>query len=333
MRVMEFAGPGYDQLRPADRPEARPQEGEVLVSLTHATINYRDLMMAERGNPTGPSPYVPLSDAAGVVAEVGRGVSRVKVGDRVCPTFFQNWVSGPPPFSEGSPAQALGGQVDGVARESMCLSEEDLVIIPSCLSDAEAATLPCAALTSWNALFVARATKPGDLVLLQGTGGVSIAGLQLAKAAGAVVAITSSSDSKLERVRSLGADITVNYRSTPSWGQQVLAEAGRPADVVLDVGGADTLEQTLVALRPGGDICGIGALGGQRLPRLSEEQARYHPIYVGSRTQFEEMLLGMESTHVRPIIDRSFPLSELGEAMQAQARGEFFGKIAIDLAH
>ena len=210
MRVMEVSGTDFDSLRLVERPVPEPKRGEVLVRITAATLNYRDLLMVQGGGTSIRSKtYVPLSCGCGVISAVGAGVTRFKAGDRVAPTFFPDWISGP--RTDPDVARSLGGPIDGVAREYACFPQEAVVPVPDAIGDLEAATLPCAALTAWSALFVACATKPGDFVLLQGTGGVSIAGLQLAKAAGATVIITSSSNLKLERARALGADHVINY--------------------------------------------------------------------------------------------------------------------------
>ncbi|MEQ1890010.1 MAG: NAD(P)-dependent alcohol dehydrogenase [Alphaproteobacteria bacterium] len=331
MRVMEISGTGIESLRLVEQPVPEPMAGEVLVRMTAATLNYRDLMLAQGGpyrSRTGP--YVPLSCGCGVVEGVGQGVTRYRAGDRVAPTFFADWLSGP---SSGSLlSRALGGTVDGVAREYACFSQESMVKVPDAIGDLEAATLACAALTSWNALFVACATKPGDYVLLQGTGGVSIAGLQLAKAAGATVIITSSSDAKLERARAMGADHTINYRTRPDWGVKAKAITGqRGVDVVLEVGGAETQAQSEAALTPGGTIAGIGLLGGHRIKAAQGNNVRLETIYVGSRGMFEDMNRAIAANGIRPVVDKVFPMQDLGAAMKALQSGSIFGKVAIQI--
>lgn len=331
MRVMEVTGTGIDSIRLVEKPMPAPQAGEVLVRMTAATLNYRDLLLAQ-GGPyrSREGAYVPLSCGAGVVEAAGQGVTRFKAGDRVAPTFFADWHSGP---STGPLlARALGGTVDGVAREYACFSENGLVGVPNAIGDLEAATLACAALTSWNALFVACATKPGDYVLLQGTGGVSISGLQLAKAAGATVIITSSSDAKLERARALGADHTINYRSTPDWGVKAKAiTGGRGVDVVLEVGGAETQAQSEAALMPGGTMAGIGLLGGHRIKAAQGNNVRLQTIYVGSRDMFDDMNRAIAANGIRPVVDKVYPLEDLAEAMHALQSGAVFGKVALQI--
>jgi NADPH:quinone reductase-like Zn-dependent oxidoreductase len=328
MRAMEISGPGLEYLRRVDKPVPDPAPGEVQVRVRAATLNYRDLLLLRRGNADGKLPYVPLSCACGEVTALGDGVTRVQVGDRVLPIFFQNWVSGEAPER----LRSLGGLLDGVARELACFSEDTLVKAPDSLGDLEAATLPCAALTAWSALFVARSTRPGDTVLLMGTGGVSIAGLQLAKAAGATVIITSSSDAKLARARALGADHTINYRTTPAWGDRARElTGGSGVDLVLEVGGAETLEQSTRALRDGGDVAGIGLLTGKTIFHASPSSGRLLRIRVGNRDQLEDLVRGISATGVRPVVDRVFPLEDLGSALATLEAGHFFGKIGIEI--
>jgi NADPH:quinone reductase-like Zn-dependent oxidoreductase len=331
MRVIEVTGAGYDNVKMADRPVPQPSAGQVQVRMKAATLNYRDVLMLESPSRAGRAPYVPLSCGCGEVIAVGEGVTRARVGDRVSPTFFQSWVSGPAEAADFG--KALGGPVDGVACEVACFPEDSVVRIPDSLSDLEAATLPCAGLTAWNGLFNIRASRPGDVVLLQGTGGVSIAGLQFAKAAGATVIITSSSDAKLVRARSLGADFGINYRSEPDWAKHARALTVRDgveqgADVVLEVGGAGTLAQSAAALRRGGVIAAIGLLTGSPI-QVEDAPAGTHRIRVGNREQFEEMLRGIEANAIRPVVDRVFPLEKLGEALKTLRAGAMFGKIGI----
>jgi NADPH:quinone reductase-like Zn-dependent oxidoreductase len=325
---MRVSGPALERLELIDVPVPEPGPGEVQVRIRAATLNYRDLLLVQRGNPDGKLPYVPLSCACGEVAALGAGVSRVQPGDRVMPGFFQDWVSGPMPQTP----HALGGALDGVAREFACFPEQALARVPDQIGDLEAATLPCAGLTAWHALFCAHATKPGDTVLLLGTGGVSIAGLQLAKAAGARVIITSSSDAKLARARAMGADATINYRATPDWGDAALAlTGGRGVDLVLEVGGADTLEQSMRALREGGEVAGIGLLTGKTVWQVKDAAAKLLRIRVGSREQLEDLARGVVASRVRPVVDRVFPLEQLGKALATLASGRFFGKIGLEI--
>ena len=330
MRAMEVVGAGFDQLKLVDRPIPEPGPGEVQVRIKSATLNYRDVLLVQKGNPGGKMPYVPLSCACGEVTAVGSGVTRAQVGDRVMPTFFQNWFSGDIPSQES--VRALGGPLDGVAREFACFPQDAVVKAPDQLGDLEVATLPCAGLTAWSALFAARATKPGDTVVLMGTGGVSIAGLQLAKAAGATVIITSSSDAKLARARAMGADHTINYRSKPDWGVEAHSLAGgRGADVVLEVGGADTVSQSSRSLRQGGDVAAIGLLTGTPAWQAKNPPARLLRIRVGNRDQLEDLVRAIVATGIRPVVDRVFRLEDLSEALASLAGGRFFGKIGIEI--
>ena len=331
MRVMEVSGTDFNSLRLVERPVPEPKRGEVLVRIMAATLNYRDLLMVRGGGTSIRSQtYVPLSCSCGVITAVGPGVTRFKAGDRVAPTFFPDWVSGP--RTDPDVARSLGGPIDGVAREYACFPQEAVVPVPDAIGDLEAATLPCAALTAWSALFVACATKPGDFVLLQGTGGVSIAGLQLAKAAGATVIITSSSNAKLERARALGADYAINYRDTPEWGVRAKAITGnRGVDVVLEVGGEQTLAQSEAALMPGGAIAAIGLLGGGRITSVKDHLSKLHYIRVGSRDQFIDMNRAISANGIRPVVDKVFPLDQLAAAMRALQSGSVFGKVAIQL--
>lgn len=331
MRAMEVSGPLFEQVKRVERPIPDPGPGEVQVRIKAATLNYRDVLLVQRGNPDGKLPYIPLSCACGEVTALGAGVTRVQVGDRVMPAFFQNWFSGPIP-SQGS-VRALGGVLEGVAREFACFPQEAVAKVPDMLGDLEAATLPCAGLTAWSALFVARATKPGDIVLLMGTGGVSIAGLQLAKAAGATVIITSSSEAKLARARAMGADMTIDYRGTPAWGERARElTGGRGVDLVLEVGGAETLEQSTRALREGGEVAGIGLLSGTPVWQAKNVQAKLLRIRVGNREQLEDLARGIVATGIRPVVDRVFPLEDLGRALATLRAGAFFGKIGIEIA-
>jgi NADPH:quinone reductase-like Zn-dependent oxidoreductase len=330
MRSMEITGSTFDSVLLVERPVPAPAAGEVQVRMTAATLNYRDLLMVTGSSASGRKDNcVPLSCGCGVVSAVGPGAARFKVGERVMPTFFQDWISGP--RTAPGMGLSLGGSVDGVARDYGCYPQDYLVKVPDMLGDLEAATLPCAALTVWNALFVARATRPGDVVLLQGTGGVSIAGLQLAKAAGATVIITSSSHAKLERARAMGADYLINYREVPAWGLRARQITGdRGVDVVLEVGGQETLQQSVQAMAPGGTIAAIGLLGGTRIGR--DAAPGVVGIRVGSRAMFEDMNRAIAANGIRPVVDRVYPLEKLPQAMAALKAGEIFGKVAVQMA-
>ncbi len=329
MRAIELQdGPGLANLKLVERADPRPGPGEVLVKLHAATLNYRDLLTIEGTYGVRlRTPLIPLSDGCGVVVETGEGVGRVEIGDRVCPLFFQDWLSGS--RLEQPRLTALGGPLDGVAAEYICLGEHGVSKVPSFLSDAQAAALPCAGLTAWSALFVEARAKPGDVVLLQGTGGVSIFGLQLAKAAGCTVIITSSSDEKLEHATALGADHTINYVRTPEWGSAARELTdGRGVDHVLEVGGKETLAESFRALRSGRHVSLIGLLSGRAEGSIGLG-ANVRSIYVGNRFDFEEMCRGMETNRIEPVVDQSFKLGEIPDALRFMKEGRHFGKIAI----
>lgn len=324
---------GLDALRPMDLPDPKPGPGQIVLRMKAASLNFRDLLMAKGlYNPKLPLPLVPLSDGVGEVIGVGEGVTRVKAGDRVCPIFHQRWIDGE--ISWAKTKGALGGELPGVLSEQVLLDQEGVVAVPPHLTDEEAATLPCATVTAWNALFAASHLKAGDTVLVQGTGGVSIAALQLARLAGARVIVTSSSDEKLERARSLGAAETINYRTTPDWDTQALSlTGGAGVDHVIEVGGAGTLARTLRAVRIGGRVSLIGVLSGgsselNLFPFLMK-QICAQGIFVGSRAMFEDMNRAIAASGLRPVVDRVFPFTEIRQALDHMASGGHFGKIAL----
>lgn len=336
MKVFEIQGSfGLDHLRLTERPEPEPGPGQVLLGLRAASLNYRDLMMV-RGlyNPRQPLPLVPGSDGVGVVEAVGPGVDRVAVGDRVATLLCQRWTGGEP--SHERLRSTLGGPLDGTLAERMVLPQDGVAHVPEHLSDAEAATLPCAALTAWSALVTQGRLRPGEIVLVQGTGGVSIFALQLAQLAGARVIVTSSRDDKLERAHELGAWAGINYRTTPEWGKAARKlTGGRGVDHVVEVGGAGTLAESLKAIRIGGTISLIGVLAGG-VSELSVvpvfmQGVRLQGILVGSRDGFEAMSRAIAQHELRPIVDRVFPFAETREAFAHLESGQHFGKVAIDL--
>lgn len=323
---------GSSGLELAIREVAQPTPGayQVLVRVRAVSLNHRDLSILGRQTFSG---RVPTSDGAGEVIAIGRGVTQFAVGDRVAGTFFADWPDGR--RSTEAMATARGGGVDGMLAEMVTSHENGLVIVPDYLSFEEAATLPCAAVTAWRALFTDGGLQAGDTVLLEGTGGVSIFGLQFAVAAGARPIITSSSDAKLERARSLGAVGTVNYRSTPEWQEDVLALTdGVGVDHVLEVGGKETLFRAIEALAFDGHIAIIGGLSG----RASELPLRPLPnggsvtnIYVGSRADFEAMNEFLIEHQLHPMIDRVFSFDEAPAAYQYMESGAHMGKIVITL--
>jgi NADPH:quinone reductase-like Zn-dependent oxidoreductase len=316
-----------------ERPEPRPGPGQALVRIRAVSLNYRDLFIAMGKYPGNrPLPLIPTSDGAGEVVAVGAGVTRVKPGDRVAPTFFQTWTDGP--RTPEKTANALGGSVDGVLAEYVAVDAEGLAHLPEHLTFEDGATLPCAAVTAWNSLVPEGGLKPGQTVLAQGTGGVSIFALQFARALGARVIITSSQDEKLERARTLGADGTLNYKKHPNWEEKVLElTGGQGVDHVLEVGGAETFPRSIRATRPGGHISLIGMLsGGFAKPDpalIGPKKLDVQGTYVGSRAMFEAMNAVIARHGLKPVIDRVFPFEQAREALSHMQAGAHFGKLVI----
>jgi len=322
---------GIDNLKEIERPEPVPGAGEIVVDMKAASLNYRDLITVLTGV-GNKLPLVPFSDGAGVVSAVGPDVSRVKVGDRVCSLFFQSWFSGP--VTAQARSKPLGGPLDGVLQQRMKLMADGVSKIPDDLSFAEAATLPCAGLTAWRAITVEAPVGPGDTILVQGTGGVSIFALQFAKALGANVIATSSSDEKLERAKQLGADHLINYKTNPEWGKEALKLTdGRGVDVVVEVGGDNTLSKSLEAVRVGGSIVVIGVLSGFTnnifIPALFGKNARMIGISVGSREQLDDMAKHMAVWKMHPVVDKVFPVDQVQQALKLMQAGGHFGKICL----
>jgi len=317
-------------------PEARP--GKVLVRVHAVSLNYRDLMVVKGlYNPKMQLPRVLCSDGAGEVVAVGDGVDRVKIGDHVCGIFMQRWIDGP--LTAEKSKQALGGDLDGMLAEYVALDHEGVVKFPEHLSFEEAATLPCAGLTAWNALHYAgdpaSPAKRGDTVLVQGTGGVSIFALQFAKLMGAKVIGTSSSEEKLKRANELGMETGCNYREQPEWSRWAVdTTGGSGVDRVIEVGGAGTFAQSLKAVRVGGLVAQIGVLSGRTaeataLTPILHKQIRVQGIYVGSRAMFEEMNEAIAGAKLRPVVDRVFAFEEARQALATMESGKHFGKIVI----
>jgi NADPH:quinone reductase-like Zn-dependent oxidoreductase len=328
---------GIDRLELQERPDRELGPQDVRVRVRAVSLNYRDVAMVEHGvAPRGVRlPLLPCSDAAGEVVEIGAGVSRVKVGDRVATTVFQRWLDGDTllPAAYGS---VLAGGLDGVLADQIVVHEDGLVHATQHLSDEEASTLPCAALTAWHALVTKGRTRPGDTILVQGTGGVSIFALQFALMAGARVIATSSSDAKLTRVRGLGAWETINYMTTPDWAERALELTGSTGvDHVIEVGGLGTMEQSFKAARPGGRVSLIGVLTG------FETKVNPHPamvkglclqgIVVGSRAMFEDMNRAIAAAGLRPVIDRVFPFDQAPEALRHLQAAGHVGKVVISV--
>jgi NADPH:quinone reductase-like Zn-dependent oxidoreductase len=323
-----------DNLTLTERPMPKPDSGQVLLQMKAASLNYRDLVVPQRGYGalTGTLPLIPISDGVGEVIAIGEEVRRVVVGDRVCPVMIQSWISGPPTMEKLS--STLGGPLDGVMAEYMVLSEQGVVKTPEHLSNEEAATLPCAALTAWSAVVTDGQVKAGDRVLVQGTGGVSLFALQFAKLHGAHVIVTSSSDEKLHRAINLGADEGINYLSTPEWGKEVkrMTDA-EGVDLIIEVGGQKTLPQSLRAIRAGGTICLIGVLSGLNmdvsLGLIVTRKVRLQGITVGNRDGMEAMMRAISQHSFKPVIDRTFAFEKFRDALDYLAHSVHFGKVCI----
>jgi len=334
MKVFEISdGFGIERLTLVDKPEPVPGPGQALVKMRALSLNYRDLMVVTGTyNPRMKLPRVPFSDGAGEVAAVGPGVSRVKVGDRVTPIFMQKWIDGQPDIEKAK--SALGGAIDGVLAEYVALDQEGLVHIPEHLSYEEAASLPCAGVTAWHALVSEGQIKPGDVILTQGTGGVSIFATQFAHMAGARVIVTSSSSQKIERARKLGASEGINYKDIPDWDKKAIElTGGLGVDHVVELGGAGTINKSLRAVRLGGRISVIGALtggaGDVTTVSILMKNARIQGIFVGSRAMFEDMNRAISLHNLRPFVDRVFRFEEAGDALRHMENASHFGKICL----
>jgi NADPH:quinone reductase-like Zn-dependent oxidoreductase len=332
MKVWQVAREwSIDGMERVEQPDPVPGTGQIVVRVRAVSLNYRDLLTVQGKGGAFRLPIIPFSDGAGEVAAVGDGVTRISVGDRVCPMFFQSWFDGGP--SASGRRLALGGTRPGVLQEMMVLDAEGVSRFPPHLTFEEAATLPCAALTAWRALFVEAGLRPGETVLVQGTGGVSIFALQFAKLAGAAVIVTSSSDEKLERAKALGADHTINYRSVPEWGKAAAEWTGAGVDHIVEVGGKDTFQQSLEAARVGGTILVIGVLSGFAqqiaIPTLFAKNLRVIGLSVGSRKMFEEMASAIDRNRMKPVIDRTVTFDAVPEALKLMQQGGHFGKIVV----
>jgi NADPH:quinone reductase-like Zn-dependent oxidoreductase len=323
---------GIDRLELEERPDLTLGPGEARVRVHAVSLNYRDVVMIDRGiSPRGVQlPFDPCSDAAGEVVEVGPGVSRVRVGDRVATTVFRGWLDG-----DSLQPAAYGSVADGALADSFVVHEDGLVHVPRNLSDEEASTLPCAAVTAWHALVTKGRVRPGETVLVMGTGGVSIFALQFALMSGARVVATSKSDEKLERARALGAWETINYATTPDWAARAVELTGGGVDHVVEMGGLGTMEQSFKATRPGGRISLIGVLTG------FDTKVDPHPamvkglclqaIVVGSRAMFEDMNRALAVSGLNPVIDRVFPFEQAREALRHLQAAGHVGKVVISV--
>jgi NADPH:quinone reductase-like Zn-dependent oxidoreductase len=320
---------GTTVLSLVERPQPAPGAGEVMVRMRAASLNFRDLLISKAPRP---APLIPLCDGAGEVIDVGAGVTSVRIGDRVASTYFQDWVSGP--LNSGVFRTVLGQTVNGVLAEYVTLKEHGVVPFPHHLSFEEAATLPCAGLTAWQALITEGRIKAGDTVLVMGTGGVSIFALQFALMSGARVIATTGTDSKMERLRELGASAIINYRTTPEWDKKVLElTEGIGVDHVVEVGGAGTLPRSLRAVRHGGFISMIGVLGGAGEKfspgNIILKGARLQGIFVGSKEMFEQLNRAIALNGMRPVVDRTFQFEEAPQALAFLESGQHFGKVCI----
>ncbi|MFH1465397.1 MAG: NAD(P)-dependent alcohol dehydrogenase [Pseudomonadota bacterium] len=324
---------GLDHLRIAARPEPALGPGQVRVMVRACSLNYRDLLMV-RGHydPRLPLPLVPLSDGVGEVLELGPGVQRVALGQRVIATFAPTWIAGEP---DGDAVRLTrGGAVPGMLSEQVVLGEGELVPVPAHLTDAEAATLPCAALTAWSALVTYGGLKAGDTVLTLGTGGVSVFALQIARLLGARVIATTSSEAKAQRLRELGAGEVLLYPQEPRWGRAVRRQTGG-VDHVVEVGGAGTLAESLEAVRPGGTVSLIGVLAGVREPLtvlpVLMKQVRVQGILVGHRQGLEALCRAVDLHALRPVVDQVFPFAEVPAAFAHLASGQHVGKVCVEV--
>jgi NADPH:quinone reductase-like Zn-dependent oxidoreductase len=333
MKIYEVQGSfGIDSLKVVEKPEPAPGPGQVLLKMRVWSLNYRDLLVVKGVyNPKIALPFTPFSDGVGEVVAVGAGVSRIKKGERVAGAFMQTWIEGA--LTESKSKSSLGGGGPGLLAEYVVLNAEGVVPVPAHLSDEEAATLPCAGVTAWCALVSEGQLKAGDVVLVQGTGGVSLFALQFARLSGARVIGTSSSDDKLKRVRELGASDGINYKTNPDWDKVVRdLTGGTGVDHVVEVGGAGTMPKSLRAVRIGGRISLIGVLtgGGEFNPMpILMKKARVQGIYVGSRVMFEDMNRAITLHKMRPVLDKVFPFAEAAAALRHMESASHFGKVCV----
>jgi NADPH:quinone reductase-like Zn-dependent oxidoreductase len=325
---------GEPRLRAVELPEPKAGPLQVVVRVRAASLNYRDIMVLTGHYGEMRLPIIPFSDGAGEVVAIGEGVTRWKPGDRVAGLFFQGWHTGP--FRREMGHTALGAELDGMLAEAVVLSEVGVIAIPAHMSFAEAATLPCAGLTAWHALVTVGNVSADQTVLLLGTGGVSIFALQFAKMHGARVIITSGSDEKLERAKKMGADATINYRSTPDWDKEVFRLTDKAgADHVVEVGGQKTLAKSLASLAPGGQIHVVGGVSGftSEIPLIAviSRSAAVQGIRVGSSEMFETMNRAMSRHKVKPVVDKVFDFDDARAAYQFLQSGKHFGKVVISI--
>lgn len=332
MKAVTVNQGGLDALKIVEKPTPSPKAGEILVQWHATSLNFHDYLVATGGIPVMDG-RIPMSDGAGEVLAVGKEVLDWKVGDKVMSMFFPGWTEGKPTLQKMA---ALPGEtVDGFLLEQSCVAAHTVTAIPEGYSYAEAATLPCAAVTAWRALMVEGNLQAGDKVLIEGTGGMSIFALQLAKMAGARIYATTSSAAKAERLKAMGAEAVVNYKEDPKWGKTISRITKGGVDHVLDVGGGSTMRNSIEAAAIGGHIASIGILGNGRkgeitFPKLFFKHLRMTGLAVGSREMQEKMVAAININGMRPIIDRSFAFDELADAFRHQASGQHFGKIVLE---
>lgn len=332
MKIIQTNGGGLDNLKIIERPSPTPASGEILIRWHATSLNFHDYLVAVGAIPV-PAERIPMSDGAGEIIALGEGVKNWKVGDKVMSMFFPNWEDGKPTIDK---TRFISGEtVDGFITEKSCISAAAITRIPAGYTYAEAATLPCAAVTAWRGLMVEGGLQAGDKVLIEGTGGMSIFALQLAKMAGARVYATTSSPEKAERLKDMGVEAVVNYREDERWGKTIFKMTGGGVDHVLDVGGGSTMVNSIEAAAIGGSVISIGILGDGRkgsitFPKLFFKHLHLTGIAVGSRLMQEKMVDAIEISGMKPIIDRSFSFDELADAFRYQATGKHFGKIVLE---
>ena len=338
MKVMQIQDNwGPENIKLAERPDPNPGHDEIVIEMKATAINPRDLILSQKGygNHSGKLPLIPLADGAGYVCDIGTAAKKFKIGDLVCPIYNRYWLTGT------SDADYLGGShggpLDGTQCEKMLLPESAVVRAPSYMTPAEAATLPVAALTSWNAIVEQGQAKAGDVILLQGTGGVSIFALQIAKMIGAEIILISSADEKLERGRALGADHLINYRRNPDWHRTAREITnGRGVDQIIEIGGTGTLNRSIKAVRPSGILSLIGVLAGVagevNLGRVVTQNICLQGVTVGSRKMFENMVRAFDQNPIKPVIDdkATFAFEDVGKALAALPEGKHFGKVICE---
>ncbi|MEN0005100.1 MAG: NAD(P)-dependent alcohol dehydrogenase [Bacteroidota bacterium] len=325
-------GGGLDHIKVQEQASATPKAGEVLVRWHATSLNFHDYLVAIGAIPV-PEGRIPMSDGAGEVIGIGEGVSEWKVGDRVMSLFFPNWIDGRPSLAK---TKGISGEtVDGYILEESCILAKALTAIPTGYTYAQAATLPCAALTAWRALVVEGQIKAGDKVLVEGTGGMSMFAMQLALGMGAEVYATTSSPAKAERLTAMGASAVINYRTDERWGRTIFKQTGGGVDHVIDVGGGSTMRQSIEAAAIGGHIYSIGILGNGRkgeitFPKLFFKHLRLTGLAVGSRVMQEDMVKAINQMKLQPLIDKSFGMDQLADAFRHQESGKHFGKIVVE---